>query len=238
MTKVLILAGGKGTRFSEKTIKQPKPLINIARRPLIWYIMKHYSNFNLKDFIVLSGYKHKLFNKEFKKSHYNKWNIKVLNTGLNTETGSRVLKAKKYLEQNNNFKYFYLTYGDGLSNCNIKKALNLFKKKKKIGLVTTVRPPNRFGIVQTDRNDYVTSFKEKFKKDKCWINAGFFIFDIKIFDLIEKKKNIVLEKKPLEKLVKMKHLVSYKHKGFWQCCDNKKDYDLLCKFFKKRKSIS
>ena len=237
MTKVLILAGGKGTRFSEKTIKQPKPLIRINQRPLIWYIMKHYSKFNLNDFIVLSGYKHKLFNREFKKPYYNKWKIKVLNTGLNTETGTRILKSKKYLEQNKKFRYFYLTYGDGLSNCNIKKALSLFKKKKKIGLVTTVRPPSRFGIVQSDRNDYVTSFKEKFKKDKGWINAGFFILDIKIFDFIQKNKNIVFEKKPLESLVKMKNLISYKHKGFWQCCDNKKDYDLLCEYFKKRNSI-
>ena len=125
MTKVLILAGGKGTRFSEKTIRQPKPLIKVGSRPLIWYIMKHYSNFNLKDFIVLSGYKSKAFNKEFKKKYYKEWNIKVLNTGLNTETGSRVLRAKKFIEENRQSKnYFYLTYGDGLSNCNLK-SLNL-----------------------------------------------------------------------------------------------------------------
>ena len=102
MTKVLILAGGKGTRFSEKTIKQPKPLIRVGARPLIWYIMKHYSNFNLKEFIILSGYKSKAFNQEFKKKCYDGWNIKILNTGLNTETGSRLLQAKKYLEQNKN----------------------------------------------------------------------------------------------------------------------------------------
>lgn len=235
MNKVLILAGGKGTRFFEKTINQPKPLIKIRRKPLIWYIMNHYSRFNLKNFIVLAGYKHKLFNKEFKNPLYNKWNIKVLNTGVKTETGSRVLKAKKYLEHTKNLKYFYLTYGDGLSNCNIKKALSIFKNKGKIGLVTTVRPPSRFGIIQTDKNDYVTSFKEKLKKDKGWINAGFFIFDMKIFDYIEKNKNVVLEKKPLEMLVKNRNLVSYKHKGFWQCCDNKKDYDLLCKYLNKKK---
>ena len=126
MTKVLILSGGKGTRFSEKTIKKPKPLIEIGRSPLIWHIMKQYSNFNLTDFIVLAGYKYKEFHKEFKKSKYKNWSIKVLNTGLNTETGSRVLKAKKYLEKDTDSHYFYLTYGDGISNINIKNSLKLF----------------------------------------------------------------------------------------------------------------
>lgn len=235
MTKVLILAGGKGTRFSEKTIKQPKPLIKIGRNPLIWHIMSHYSNYDLTDFIVLAGYKYKEFYKEFKKYKYKNWSIKVLNTGLNTETGSRVLKAKNYLNKNEDNDYFYLTYGDGVSNVNIKNSLRLFKKKKKIGLVTTVRPPNRFGLVRSDRQNQVISFKEKFKKDKGWINAGFFIFDHKIFNYIEDKKNSVLEKKPLERLVRIKNLITYKHKGFWQCCDNKKDYDNLSNYFKRKK---
>jgi glucose-1-phosphate cytidylyltransferase len=235
MTKVLILAGGKGTRFSEKTIKKPKPLIEIGKNSLIWHIMNQYSNFNLTDFIVLAGYKYKEFYKEFKKSKYKNWNIKVLNTGLSTETGSRVLKAKKYLEKDTDSQYFYLTYGDGISNINIKNSLMLFKKKKKIGLVTTVRPPSRFGLIRSDSKNQVISFKEKFKKDKGWINAGFFIFDFKIFNFIENEKNSVLEKKPLEKLVKIKNLITYKHKGFWQCCDNKKDFDVLCDYFDKKK---
>ncbi len=235
MTKVVILAGGKGTRFSEKTIKRPKPLIEVGKSPLIWHIMKHYSKFSHTDFIVLAGYKHKLFNQEFKKSKYKNWNVKVLNTGLNTETGSRLLKAKKYLINDNHNNYFFLTYGDGLSNLNINKSLALFKKKKKIGLVSIVRPPSRFGLVKSARNGEVISFKEKFKKDKGWINAGFFIFDTRIFKLIKNTNNVVLEKKPLENLVKSKNLISFQHKGFWQCCDNKKDFEILSKYFKKKK---
>lgn len=238
MTKVLILAGGKGTRFSEKTIKQPKPLIKIGKSPIIWHIMKQYSNFGLTDFIILAGYKYKEFHKEFKKNKYKNWSIKVLNTGLNTETGSRVLRAKKCLEKDNDNEYFYLTYGDGVSNINIKKSLRLFKKKKKIGLVTVVRPPSRFGLVRSNYQNQVISFKEKFKKDKGWINAGFFIFNYKIFDYLDDKRNLILEKTPLERLVKIKNLISYKHNGFWQCCDNKKDYDVLSNYFKRNKTIT
>ena len=127
MSKVVILAGGKGLRFGEQTKKKPKPLISIGPSPLIWYIMNHYSNYNLKDFIVLAGYKYLNFVKEFKKKKYSNWKIELINTGLNTETGERLLKAKKNILNNNCNRYFFLTYGDGLSNVNINDSLKIFK---------------------------------------------------------------------------------------------------------------
>ena len=234
MSKVVILAGGKGLRFGEETKKKPKPLISIGPSPLIWYIMNHYSNYNLKDFIVLVGYKYLHFVKEFKKKKYSNWKIDLINTGLNTETGGRLLKAKKNILNNNCNRYFFLTYGDGLSNVNINDSLKIFKKKKTIGLITIVKPPARFGLVKINKNQKVISFKEKYKKDSGWINGGFFIFDKNIFRFISKKNNTVFEKKPLENLVKKRQLIAYKHKSFWQCCDNQKDLDILNSMFKKK----
>jgi glucose-1-phosphate cytidylyltransferase len=237
MSKVVILAGGKGLRFGEETKKKPKPLINVGPSPLIWYIMNHYSNYNLKDFIVLAGYRYLNFVKEFKKKKYSNWKIDLINTGLNTETGGRLLKAKNNILNNTRDRHFFLTYGDGLSNVNISNTLKIFKKKTPIGLVTIVKPPARFGLVKIDKNQKVISFKEKYKKDSGWINGGFFIFDKNIFNFISKKNNTVFEKKPLENLVKKRRLIAYKHKSFWQCCDNQKDLDILNLMFKKKLNI-
>ena len=165
--KVVILAGGLGTRISEFTKTIPKPMIEVCKKPLIYFIMKHYANYGFKDFYIALGYKGHVIKKYFEKKNFG-WNINLIDTGKKTMTGGRLKRLKKYLVN----EPFMLTYGDGLSNVNIKKLLNFHKKNKKLVTLTAARPPARFGAIKILGNK-VKYFKEKSKLDEGWINGGF-----------------------------------------------------------------
>ena len=224
--KVLILAGGKGSRLSEYTKIIPKPMVKILKVPIIVRIIKHYVKYGFKEFIIASGYKNKVIKDYFKNNLLN-LNIKIINTGINSMTGGRIKLLKKYINER-----FMLTYGDGLCDVDIKKLLSFHKKNKYIATLTAVRPPARFGGIKISNNT-VKYFKEKSKLDAGWINGGFFVMEPEIIKYI-KNKNTVLEQYPLEKLSKLKKLGAYKHSGFWQCVDTIRDKEILEQAIKKK----
>lgn len=241
--KCVILAGGFGTRISEETKIRPKPMIKIGRYPLLWHIMKIYSSAGINDFIICTGYKNKIIENYYKKDFIkkklntkfyfnkkNRWKITCVYTGKKSQTAGRLLKLKKILKNEENF---FLTYGDGLSDINIKKTLNFFNKNKKLSLVSVVRPPARFGEVKM-KNNLVKKFVEKIDNKNVWINGGFFIMNTKILDFI-KKSSESLEYELLPKLVKKKQLICYKHLGFWQAMDTLRDKIILAKKWKSKK---
>lgn len=226
--KVVILAGGFGTRIGEYTKTIPKPLIKISGKPILIHIMELYSRYGFKEFYIALGYKGNEIKKFFKKNNFSKWKINLVETGKNTMTGGRLKRLKKYFKKN---ETFMMTYGDGISNVNLKKLLNFHEKNKRIATLTAVRPPARFGALKIS-GKRVKYFKEKSKLDEGWINGGFFVMDQKIFDFIDSDKTY-LEREPLEKLTKNKQLLAYKHKSFWQCMDTKRDKDKLEQLLKK-----
>ena len=227
--KCVILAGGKGTRIAELTKKIPKPMIKISGKPIIHHIIKHYSNYGFKDFIIATGYKKNIIINFFKKKKMKGLNIKVIDTGINTMTGGRLKRLEKYLKN----ETFMLTYGDGLSNVNLKKLLQFHKKNKKLATLTAVRPPARFGVIKFKRQ-HVSYFKEKAKLDEGWINGGFFVIEPEFLKFI-KGDSTYLEREPLEQITKKKQLVAFKHKGFWQCMDTKRDQEKLNKILSSKK---
>tara|TARA_Y100000741_G_C18252053_1_gene557622 strand:- start:271 stop:963 length:693 start_codon:yes stop_codon:yes gene_type:complete len=218
--KVVILAGGLGSRLSEITKKIPKPMIKIGKEPIIVHIMNTFLKYGFNEFIIASGYKSFLIERFFKKNKKD-YKVKIVNTGIDTMTGGRLIPLKKILKK----ERFFLTYGDGVSNINIKKLLKFHIKNNKIGTVTAVHPVARFGEIVIKKN-LVKSFKEKPQTKKDWINGGFFIFEPSFLNLI-KNKNDILEGRPLESLSRKKQLSAYKHTGFWQCMDTKRDRDYL-----------
>jgi glucose-1-phosphate cytidylyltransferase len=221
--KVVILAGGLGTRLSEYTKTIPKPMVKVDKKPIIFHIMKHYARYGFKEFYLAGGYKHEVIKKFFKKKFYD-WKVKIIDTGQKTMTGGRLKRLKKFLKDDT----FMLTYGDGLSNINLKKLLKFHKENKKMVTMTAVRPPARFGSIKIKGNK-VEYFKEKSRMDEGWINGGFFIMEPKFLNYI-KSDLTYLEKYPLEKVTKMKELNAYKHYGYWQCIDTKRDLDRVKKF--------
>tara|TARA_Y100000768_G_C23910701_1_gene649843 strand:+ start:18 stop:713 length:696 start_codon:yes stop_codon:yes gene_type:complete len=226
--KVVILAGGKGTRISEYTNILPKPMIKVGSKPILEHIINYYIKFGFNDFIVASGYKHKIIENHFKKkNHYA--NIKVINTGVETLTGSRLKKLASFLKQR-----FMLTYGDGLSNINLKKLLNFHLKNKKKITLTAVHPPARFGELSIEGST-VTNFEEKPQLQRGWINGGFFVVEPEFLELIG-NKNVMLERSPLKKAVKKKSLAAYKHTGFWFAMDTLRDKKVLDNLIKTKKS--
>ena len=226
--KIVLLAGGFGTRMSEYTKTIPKPMININGRPLLLYIMKHYAKYGYKDFYIALGYRGEIIKKFFNKKFFD-WNINLIETGQNTMTGGRLKRLKKHIGK----ETFMMTYGDGLSDINLKKLLEFHKKNKKLVTLTAVRPPARFGVIKF-KGQLVSYFKEKSKLDEGWINGGFFVMQPEFFKFI-KGDNTYLEREPLEKVTKKKQLAAFKHKGFWQCMDTKRDKDHLDKILKKTK---
>ena len=218
--KVVILAGGLGTRLSEYTKTIPKPMIKVKGKPLIYHIMKTYAKYGFKDFYIALGYKSHVIKNFFKKNSFN-WNINLIDTGRKTMTGGRLKRLTKHLKN----ETFMMTYGDGLSNVNIKKLINFHKKNKKMVTLTAVRPPARFGALKLKGNS-ITYFKEKSKVDEGWINGGFFVIEPEFLNYI-KNDQTFLEKEPLEKVCKKKTLVAFKHDGFWQCVDTKRDLEKL-----------
>ena len=228
--KVIILCGGFGTRLSEETSIKPKPMVKIGDKPIIVHIINIYKKYGFKDFILALGYKGYYIKNYFKKKKFNKIKINLVDTGRNTLTGGRILRLKKYFENNENFM---VTYGDGISNQNLSSLKKFHIKHGKIATMTVVRPPVRFGEVKL-KNNLISSFKEKPQSSKLWINGGFFVFNSKIFKLIKNDKTM-LELEPLQKLKNKKELYAFKHTGFWQCMDTLREKKYLNLLYKMKK---
>jgi len=241
--KVLILAGGMGTRLSEETDVRPKPMVEIGGKPILWHIMKIYSQYGFNDFTVLLGYKGYLIKEyftnyflhqsdvtvdlknnsiEIHKSSAEPWKITLVDTGLNTLTGGRIKRVQKYVGE----ETFMLTYGDGVGDININKLLEFHKGHKKLVTLTAIQLLGRFGALNIDNSNIVLSFQEKPRGDNAWINGGFFVLEPKIFDYIEGDE-IMWEKEPLEKLSRDNQVAAYKHTGFWKPMDTLRDKNEL-----------
>ena len=230
---VMILAGGKGTRFAEYTDKIPKPMILANGRPLLDHIISIYSKFNIKNIVILAGYKKEKIIEHYESSSNRvsktedifednlNTKITVLDTGLETMTGGRLKIGAEYLNEEN----FYLTYGDGIANIQLDKLTQFFIEQKTIATVTAVRPPARFGSLEID-NNLVTNFGEKDNTSSGWINGGFFVFKREILNYLTDLEE-VLERKPLELLATEKELSAFKHEGFWQPCDTIRELEIL-----------
>ena len=225
--KVIILAGGLGTRLPEYTKSIPKPMINIKGKPIIRRIIEHYKKYDYKNFIIASGYKGKIIKNYFKKKFSNK-GIKVFDTGKSTMTGGRIKRLETIIGN----ERFMLTYGDGISDINLKKLLNFHKKNKNIITLTAVRPPARFGGIKLVGSK-VKYFKEKSRLDEGWINGGFMIIEPEIFKFLTDDTTI-FERDPLETICRKNKLGAYKHNGFWQCMDTIRDKEILEKYISKK----
>jgi len=238
--KVLLLAGGFGTRLSEETEIKPKPMVEIGGMPIIWHIMKLYSHYGFNEFVVLLGYKayyikeyfanyflHRsdmtidLQNNAMSIHHTNvePWKITLIDTGLKSMTGARIKKAREYVGN----ETFMLTYGDGVSDVDIAKLLKYHKAGGKLATVTSVRPTGKFGVLDINNLNMVNAFREKAGSDEAWINAGFFALEPEIFDYIDDNDNTAWEKAPLENIANDKQLIAYKHTGFWRPMDTLRD---------------
>ena len=212
--QLVIFAGGLGTRISEETDYIPKPMVKIGNKPILWHIMKYYSVFGFSEFIICGGYKINIIKNYFKKNKT--WDVKVIDTGVNSNTGERLKRVKKFVKNT-----FCLTYGDGLSNVNINKLTYFHKRNKSLVTLTTVKPIPHFGKIIFKGNK-VDKFIEKDKKRENWINGGFFVCDKKIFNYL-KKQNTIFEKDTLSSLATKKKLSAYKHHDFWYCMDTLRD---------------
>ena len=226
--KVVILAGGFGTRISEYTKTIPKPMIKINGKPLISYIIDHYVSYGHKEFYIALGYKGNVIKKYFNSYKNLKFKINFIETGLKTMTGGRLKRLGKFLKN----ETFLATYGDGLANVDLKKLVKFHQKSKKLVTLTAVRPPARFGSIKLNRNK-VSYFKEKSSLDEGWINGGFFVMNSKFLRFIKNDKTF-LEREPFELLTKKNQLAGYRHKGFWQCMDTLRDKEILEKRIKQK----
>ena len=249
--KVILLAGGFGTRLSEYTESLPKPMVRIGRKPILWHIMKTFAHFGHKDFYIALGYKAEVIKDYFLHYHtFNAdftvdlgdgtvtphqldevdWKVTLVDTGLHTMTGGRVRRMKPYIGN----ETCLLTYGDGLSNVDLNQLITFHKSHGKMITVTAVHPGARFGELEM-KEEQVTSFQEKPQTGQGWINGGYFVIEPEFFELIDKDMTI-LEKKPLERAAQMGELMAFRHKGFWQCMDTKRDRDNLEEFWKTGKA--
>ena len=226
--KAIILAGGKGTRLAEFTKLIPKPMVKIKKKPIILHIIEHFLRYGVRDIIIASGYKHQIIKDYFKNKKFPKnINIKVVNTGLNSLTGKRIKRLRKYFTKN---EIFFVTYGDGVSDINLDKLLKFHIKNKKIATLTAVHPPARFGELELSGAKLIR-FDEKPQLTKGWINGGFFVFNSKIFNFLG-NKNEMLEREPVQRLLRSKNFMAYKHHGFWMCMDTSRDKIVLEKILK------
>jgi len=230
--KVVVLAGGRGTRISEYTKEIPKPMIRIGNKPILSHIIKIFQSYNFNEIIIAAGYKKKII-ENFYKNKKNFSNIKIVDTGENTMTGGRLLRLKKFFNKN---EIFFMTYGDGLSNINLEKLKKFHESHNKLATVTAVRPPIRFGEIYVGNNNIVKKFEEKPQLKSGWINGGFFVLNSKVFDYIKNDKTL-FEREPMEKLANKKNLIAYKHKDFWKCVDTLKDKIYLEEILKKNRKI-
>jgi glucose-1-phosphate cytidylyltransferase len=214
--KLVIFAGGLGTRISEESDYIPKPMVKIGQKPILWHIIKYYSVFGFSEFIICGGYKINIIKNYFKKNLNRLWKVQVVNTGKSSNTGERLKRIKKYIDDT-----FCLTYGDGLSNVNLNKLINFHKKNKSIATLTAIKPIPHFGKMAFAGNK-VTKFFEKNQKKESWINGGFFVCEKNIFKYLV-SKNPIFEGKVLPILAKKKLLAAYKHNSFWYCMDTLRD---------------
>lgn len=241
--KVVILAGGFGTRISEESHLRPKPMVEVGGMPVLWHVMKYYSSFGLNEFIICAGYKQNVIKEWFADYYINHsdvtfdfvkkekitvhatesdpWRVTVVDTGLNTMTGGRIKRIGRYLDD----EPFCMTYGDGVSNVDIAKELEFHKKHGKLATLTAVHPDSRFGVLDIQSNQ-IMAFREKSDADVGWINGGFMILDPKVLDYIE-GDSTVFERDSLEKLVADGQLMAFRHRGFWQCMDTLRDKERL-----------
>ncbi len=248
MTKTIILAGGYGTRLSEYTESIPKPMVEVGGEPIIKHIINYYSKFDFNNFYIALGYKKEIIKNYFinfdnisqdikidmknnkiqqLSKNKKKWVVNLIDTGLTSMTGGRLKRFKKYLKKNEDF---FLTYGDGVADVNLKNLLKFHKKHKKMITVTSVRPPARFGLMEINKKNEVTSFKEKVSFKNGWINGGFFVINERFLDYIDNDYTY-LEREPLELMSKMNELMAYPHDGFWHSMDTKRDKDNLEELF-------
>ena len=242
--KAVILAGGFGTRISEETDNKPKPMIEIGGKPILWHILKIYSHYGINEFIICSGYKGYLVKEYFAnyflhmsditfdmqnndmkihKKNAEPWKVTVVDTGEETMTGGRLRRIHDYVKDEN---HFCMTYGDGLSNVNLKKLIEFHEDHKKLATLTAVYSPARFGAIDIEKNNSISSFHEKPKGEGGLINGGFFVLSPKVLDLINHDKEI-WERDPLEKLSNSNELMAFRHEGFWQPMDTLRDKILL-----------
>lgn len=241
--KVVLLAGGFGTRISEESQFKPKPMIEIGGMPILWHIMKLYSDYGFHEFIICAGYRQEVIKEWFgdyflhtsditfdftkgnevivHKKHAEPWKVTVVDTGLNTMTGGRLKRIRRFIEE----ETFLMTYGDGVCNVDVPKLVEHHKVHGRLATLTAVQPDGRFGIMDME-GDYIGSFREKSKNDTGWINGGFMVLEPGVLDYI-KDDTIMLEREPLERLADEGQLVNYKHYGFWQCMDTLRDKQKL-----------
>lgn len=245
--KVVILAGGFGTRISEESHLQPKPMIEIGEQPILWHIMKLYSHYGYNDFVICLGYKQYMIKEYFAdyflhtsditfdlatnemqvhNNYAEPWKVTLVDTGLNTMTGGRVKRVQKYIGN----EPFLLTYGDGVSNVDIHKLVAFHQSHGKIATITAISTRQRFGVLDLDVNHQVQSFREKTRDDGAIINGGFMVMQPEIFNYLN-GDDTVFEKKPLAALAEEGQLMAYQHKGFWQCMDTQRDKKLLEKMW-------
>lgn len=246
--KVLILAGGYGTRISEETDVKPKPMVEIGGKPILWHIMKIYSHYGFNEFGILLGYKGYAI-KEYFANYFlyqsdvtidltdnsmkvlnntsEPWKVTLLDTGIDTMTGGRIKRAQDFVSD----ETFMLTYGDGVGNIDINRLVSFHKSHSKTLTMTSVQPEGRFGVIDIEHDSRVCHFMEKPKGDATWINAGFFVCEPKIFDYIRHGDETVFERGPLEHLAKDGELFAFKHTGFWKCMDTLRDKNHLCEMW-------
>ena len=225
MMKCVILAGGYGTRISEESHLKPKPMIEIGGKPILWHILKIYSAYGINDFVICCGYKGEKIKEYFSNIDSSQFNIELVDTGLDTMTGGRLKRIKNHVDGT-----FCVTYGDGLSNINIKNLVAFHREKKSVATLTAIHPPERFGVLSLS-GDYVIEFHEKHRGDSSWINGGFFVFEPEIFDYLDNDSTI-LERTPLETLAKENKLTAFKHNEFWYPMDTLRDKNYLEKLWK------
>lgn len=238
--KVVILAGGMGTRISEESHLKPKPMITIGDQPILWHIMKYYSSFGFNEFVICCGYKGHMIKEYFADYYLHRsdvtfdfsegnrmtvhanvaepWKVTLVDTGLNTQTGGRVKRVQKYIGN----EPFMLTYGDGVSNVDLKALLEQHRSSGKTVTLTGIQPGGRFGVLDLE-GQTVTGFREKAREDGGWINGGFMVMEPGIFDCLSAEDECILEREPLETLAREGRLGIYKHYGFWQCMDTQRD---------------
>ena len=224
---VIIFCGGRGSRMSEETYDKPKPMIDIGGKPILWHIMKMYSNFGHNKFILTLGYKGEVIKDWFSNNLKENWDIHFRDTGLNSEKGSRLMKVEKFISTED----FHVTYGDGVSNINISDLGDFHKEKKCEATMTVVRPPSRFGFVSLN-GDIVEEFEEKPQMQSGFINGGFFVFNKKILDYLYENDDCDLEFGTLDVLANQKKLYAFRHDGFWQCMDNIREKEYLDEMIK------
>lgn len=242
--KVVILAGGFGTRISEESHLKPKPMIEIGGQPILWHIMKEYSHYGFNEFIICAGYKQQVIKEYFNEYYLHRsditfdfsqenakiihsneaepWKVTIVDTGLNTLTGGRIKRVRDYIGD----ETFMMTYGDGVCDIDIQKLLEFHKQGRKKATMTAIQPGGRFGTLEIDKANVIERFTEKRKEDGGWINGGYMVLEPEVIDYIEGDYT-TFEREPLEQLSEEGELLAYKHEGFWQCMDTMRDKQQL-----------